>query len=51
VYVRKARFCELAQDDPMAAVAFLHTDLASVINHADEKEEKEVSNFFRSATP
>lgn len=40
VYIRKSRFCELAQDDPMSALNYLHTELASVIKHDDANEEK-----------
>ena len=44
VYIRKAKFCELARNEPMNALTFLHSDLSSVINHEDSKEEKEVSS-------
>ena len=46
VYIRKARFSELAQDDPMTALTYLHSDLAVVINHQDSKEEKEVTKIL-----
>ena len=46
VYIRKAKFCELARNEPMNALTFLHSDLSSVINHEDSKEEKEVSSNF-----
>ena len=48
VYIRKAKFCELARDDPMNALTFLHSDLSSVINHEDSKEEKEVSSNWNT---
>ena len=40
--IRKCHFQELSAHDPTGAMLFLQNDLASVINHDNEDEKKEV---------
>ena len=41
--IRKCHFQELSAHDPTGAMLYLQNDLASVINHDNEEEKKEVS--------
>ena len=40
--IRKCHFQELSAHDPTGAMLYLQNDLASVINHDNEEEKKEV---------
>ena len=40
--IRKHRFQEMAQTNPIQALAYLQTELADTVNHKNEEETKEV---------
>ncbi len=42
ILIRQCKFSELVQSDPMTALSYLHNSLAQVVDHSNEKEEREV---------
>ena len=41
--VRKHKFSEIAIRDPVSALHYLQTELASCVDHSDQQETREVS--------
>ena len=43
ILIRQSKFSELAAQDSMLALKYLHSSLASIIDHKNAQEEREVS--------
>ena len=45
ILIRQSKFSELAAQDQMLALKYLHTSLSSVVDHQNSKEEREVNTY------
>ena len=45
ILIRQCKFSELATNDSMQALRYLHTSLASIVNHSNPQEEREVRKY------
>jgi hypothetical protein len=46
ILIRQCKFSELAGRDPMIALGYLHSSLASVVDHKNPREERQVFKSF-----